>query len=108
VAGPSWDDLDEFIDTDDFAVSAIVTPKAGGSSRVVKVIYDDPYLNAQLGEYDADISRPRIMLKESDSVGIKRGDTVTIDGTIFDVMTEPQADGNGLAMLDLARQPKIG
>ena len=37
-----WDDLDAFLT--DFAVP--VTLHVGGTDRVIKAIYDDPYLNA--------------------------------------------------------------
>ena len=94
-----WDDLDAFLT--DFAVP--VTLHAGGTDRVIKAIYDDPYLNAQIGEYEADTSRPRLTCKESDVAGVVRGDTVIVEGTTYDVLSSPQGDGTGMAMLDLAR-----
>lgn len=106
MRGPSWENLDDFLQTDDnggFAQPAVIHFQAGGS-RTVNVIFDDPYLNAQLGEYEADTSEPRIGGKETDLVGVRRGDEVEVAGERFDVMTSPQADGTGWALVTMARQ----
>lgn len=100
---PAWDDLDAFVSTDDFAVLATVRLQDGGT-RVLRGIFDDPYLNTQLGEYEMDTSRPRLTCKEADVIGVKRGDLVDIDGRTYDVLTSAQADGTGMAVLDLAIQ----
>lgn len=105
MRGPSWEDLDDFLQTDDdggFATAAVIQFQAGGT-RTISVLFDDPYLNAQLGEYEADTSEPRISGKEADMVGITRGDLVTVAGETFDVLTSPQADGTGWAMVTMAR-----
>lgn len=105
MRGPSWENLDDFLATDDdggFAQPAVIQFQAGGT-RTIKVIFDDPYLNAQLGEYEADTSEPRISGKEVDMVGISHGDYVTVAGETFDVLSSPQADGTGWALVKLAR-----
>lgn len=105
MRGPSWEDLDDFLQTDDdggFAQTAVIQFQAGGT-RTIKVIFDDPYLNAQLGEYEADTSEPRISGKEADLVGVRARDLVTVAGETFDVLTSPQADGTGWAMVTMAR-----
>lgn len=98
-----WDDLDAFLNADEFAVHATVRLQEGGT-RIVRGIFDDPYLNAQLGEYEADTSEPRISGKETDLAGVRRGDVVTVAGETFDVMTSPQPDGTGWALVTMARQ----
>lgn len=106
MRGPSWENLDDFLQVDDdggFAEPAIISLSAG-VTRTINVIFDDPYLNAQLGEYEADTSEPRISGKELDMVGIKRGDQVTVAGETFAVMSSPQPDGTGWAMVRLARE----
>ncbi|BAO20608.1 hypothetical protein [Pseudomonas phage PPpW-3] len=106
MRGPSWENLDDFLQTDDdggFAQSAVVQFR-DGETRTISVIYDDPYLNAQLGEYEADTSEPRISGKEVDMVGIRRGDFVTVAGETFDVLASPEADGTGWALVRLARE----
>lgn len=99
---PAWDDLDQFLSTDDFAVAATLRP-ANGGARTVRGIFDAPYLNAQLGEYEVDSSKPRFTCKESDVAGAKRGDEITIPGAgTFDILTSPHGDGTGMATLELA------
>lgn len=102
---PAWDDLDAFLDGDEFAVKATIRLQEGGT-RVVLGIFDDPYLNAQLGEYELDTARPRFTCKEADVIGVQRGDLVDIDGRTYDVLTGAQPDGTGMALLDLAAQQK--
>jgi hypothetical protein len=105
MRGPSWENLDDFLQTDDdggFAQSAVVTFQ-DGTTRTITVLFDDPYLNAQLGEYEADTSEPRISGKESDMVGISKYDRVTVAGETFDVYASPEADGTGWALVRLAR-----
>lgn len=96
-----WDDLDAFLNTDEFAVSATVRLQDGGT-RVVRGIFDDPYLNAQLGEYEIDTTRPRLTCKEADVIGVLRGDLVDIAGKTFDVLASAQPDGTGMAVLEMA------
>lgn len=100
-----FDDLDAFLATDEFAVSATVHLQDGGT-RVITGIFDDPYLNTELGEYEVDTSRPRFACKQADVINLSRGDTVEIDGETFDIITSAQPDGTGMALLELARQPE--
>lgn len=100
---PAWEDLDAFLNVDEFAVTATVTLH-DGTTKAVRGIFDDPYLNAQLGEYEADSSRPRLTCKEADVALVRRGDTVEIDGRVYDVLTSAQPDGTGMALLEMAAQ----
>ncbi len=102
---PAWDDLNTFLSVDDFAVEATVT-RQDGDTRVVIGIFDDPYLNAQLGEYELDTSRPRFTCRESDVIGVLRGDMVEINGRSYDVLSSAQPDGTGMAVLELAAQER--
>lgn len=106
MRGPSWEDLGDFLQTDDdggFATVAVIQFQDGGS-RSVAVLFDDPYLNAQLGEYEADTSEPRISGRESDMAGVTRGDLVTVGGETFAAMASPEADGSGWALVRMARE----
>lgn len=129
---PSWENLDEFLQLDDaggFAVTAALTkvttnpPGSGWAAqenptgweegdpvtytRALVGIFDDPYLNADIGEYEADTSAPRFTCKEVDVVGVGRGDywqrldakTMQPVGDLFNIMTDPQSDGAGMAIL---------
>ncbi|MGQ3289036.1 head-tail joining protein [Sphingopyxis sp.] len=103
--------MDAFFDPDEFGMEAAIETDAG-ATRTFNGIFDDPYLNAQLGEYDMDTSRPRFLAKETDLAGIQRGDAVTIRqrnkaGAIisakqYDVLAGPKSTGDGMAVLELA------
>lgn len=103
MPAPDWDDLAEFLDDDEFATPAVIQLQGGGSISL-SGIYDDPYLNAQLGEYELDTSQPRFTCIAALVVGVTRGDTLTLHGRTLDILTSPQADGTGMAVLALAPQ----
>jgi hypothetical protein len=101
---PSWENLDDFLQLDSaggFANTATIDLQ-DGSTITVRGIFDDPYLNAQLGEYDHDTSAPRFLCKAADVTAVRRQDELTIDGTTYDVLTAPQDDGTGMATIKLA------
>lgn len=114
MPAPLWEDLDVFLDTADFAVSGTVT-LASGAVRTFAGIFMDPYLNAELGEYDMDNAKPRFLCKETDTGDVRRGDQITIEqknarGLVvwsksFDILTSAQPTGDGMALLDLAQLP---
>lgn len=105
MLSPAWENLDAFLSPDEFATVAELQLQ-NGTTRQVRGIYDEPFLNAELGEYDLDTTRPRLLCKASDLVGVKRGDALVINGQTLDILTAPQADGTGMATLDLA--PRMG
>lgn len=104
MPSPDWENLDDFLDEADFATPVVVT-LSGGGTLTLSGIYEDQYLDAQLGEYLMDTVRPRVWGKQSDMTGIHRGDVCTVGGAAYDVLGEPQGDGTGMAMLDLAVRP---
>lgn len=97
----SWENLNIFVDPDDFG-DAVMLRLLDGTVRAVHGVFDEPYLNAELGEYELDTARPRLTCKWSDVQDVKRGDTCEIDGRLYDVMTNAQSDGTGMAVLELA------
>ena len=100
---PSWDNRDEFLSVDDFAVMATIH-LASGASRQVAGLFDDPYQHARLGDYDRDDARVTFLAKVEDFAGVRARDTLAFGGTTYDVLTEPQQDGNGMAKLELRAQ----
>jgi hypothetical protein len=99
---PAWDNLDDFLGTDDFAVTATVTLRSGGS-RAVPGIYDSPYRQSELADTYQDTTKPKFTAKASDLAGIRRGDGIAIPGEgVFGILTEPQPDGTGMAVLELS------
>ena len=103
MPAPAWEDLDVFLNVDEFATTATIHFQ-DGSTQAVRGIFDDPYLNAQIGEYEADSSRPRFTCKHADVLEVRRGDVVDIAGQSYDVLSAAQPDGTGMALLDLALQ----
>lgn len=106
MPAPSWENLDDFFDLDTdggFAFPAVLQSQKGWT-RTINAIFDDPYFNAQIGEYEADTSNPRLTAKEYDLAGLLRGDTIIVAGETFDVLDSPEQDGTGTAVIRLARQ----
>lgn len=100
---PSWENLDEFFDLGDFGCEAVFT-LTNDTERTVIGIFDDPEVNANTGEYEFETRRPRLTFKESESSLIERGCKVVIEDETYDVLTEPQADGTGVVVVDLAEE----
>lgn len=104
MSKPSWECLDDFLATDDdggFATPAIVRFQ-DGTRKPINVIFDDPYFNVELGEYEADASQPRITGKETDLLRVRKGDLIKVDDTTYEAITSYQPDGTGMAVVQLA------
>lgn len=107
MPAPDWEDLDDFLDEEVFATPVTIT-RADGVVLTLSGIYEDQYMDAQLGEYMMDTDRPRVWCKQSDVPGVQRGDICEVDAATYDVMGQPQGDGTGMAMLDLAVRNDAG
>jgi len=108
MLSPDWENLDEFLglDTQDgFAKKAILALASTEATRNLVGIFDEPYLDAQLGEYRADESAPRFLCKHIDVIDVARGDRLSIEGVVYDVMSAAQPDGTGMATLYLEVPP---
>lgn len=106
MPAPAWEDLDAFFDLDTnggFSFPAVIQFR-DGTSKTVPVIFDDPYFDAQLGEYAADTSSPRITGKESDLNRIRRGDTIIVSGENFYALASVEPDGTGTAVVHMTRE----
>jgi len=101
MSTPHWDDITDFIDFDDFAINCTLRMQTGMVRKFLG-IFDDPYLNSQLGSYESDTNRPTIHCLERDVLGVARGDRVDVDKKSFDVLSAPHVDGTGFAVLELA------
>lgn len=100
---PSWENLNVFFQTDTVGGFADVATfeLADGSVRQITGIFDDPYLNAQTGEYEVDDAQPRFTCAETDAQGIGRKDVMILDGKRYNVMGYPKSDGVGVAIIPL-------
>lgn len=107
---PSWDNPADFLDQDEFAVKAIIQFQ-DGTTRPIVGMYDGPYREGQLGEYEQDTTKPKFTCEEGTCKGAKRGDGLvvyeaggkTVFGT-FGILTYPQPDGTGLEVLELSEE----
>lgn len=106
MPAPAWEDLSEFFDTDEFAFDAVIS-LAGGGTVSLAGVFDDPYANPKLADYERDTEVPRFTCAESLVGAVRRGDTITITfpggAETFDILAGAQPDGTGLAVLELAR-----
>jgi hypothetical protein len=111
MSSPAWEDLGEFFQVADFAVQAQLRPGGNGTPRQVVGILDDPIDPAAAGgmisgrrraEFEVDVPRPTFRAKLADVADVRRGDTLTIAGVIWDVLASPRSDGAGVATIDLA------
>jgi hypothetical protein len=98
--GYAWEDLDVFFDLDEFAETVVLT---GAGNKVVKAIFNDPYVNAHAGQYEADTGKPHILLQEKDiyNLNVRRGMPLHVRGKSYSVATSPQRDGTGLVILEI-------
>lgn len=107
---PFPEDLDQFLREGDFATPCELRLQ-GGSVRRFSAIFDEQFLDAETGEYRFETSSPRLNGKAADMAGVRRGDSVVLDPDgpaprEFDVVSAPQIDGTGWAVLRIA--PKQG
>lgn len=108
MPAPEWEDLDVFLQEDDFATAAIINLQ-GGVTRPVRGIFDDPSMTAKLGGYQRDDNNVMLTVKETDAVGVRIRDTVTVkhragDKT-YDVMKTPEDDGTGMSVIVMLSAP---
>ena len=106
---PSWERLDDFLQVDDFAVTAQVRPGGSGPARPVVGILDDPSQAVSGGsggrgraQFEVDAVRPTFRCKLADVAGVRRGDRLEVDGRTVDVLAPPHSDGTGMAVIELA------
>lgn len=100
---PAWDDLDAFVSTDDFAVTA--TPETG---KPFAIILEEQFFSAELGTYDMATASPWGTSKASDVALLKKRDRIALTQGgvpcgIFWLRHDPEPDGTGMAILRLSR-----
>lgn len=105
MPSPIWEDIDLFLQLDDFAVPAVIHLQGGGTISL-SVIFDDPYVGAQAREYTHDTRMPIATCKESLVAAVARGDRITITfpagAKQYDILSAAQSDGTGIATLELS------
>lgn len=113
MPAPSWERADDFLRGDEFALQVQIW-RGGALLRTIKAIFDEPSVDARLGDnmgerrglrsFDFETTTPTILGTDASLAGVVRGDEVRLDGRIFDVMASPAPDGTGWARLRIAPQ----
>lgn len=105
---PAWEDLDAFLDPDDFGFQAVITLQAGGTIPL-SVIFDEPGEEAQLRDFEHDATEPRATCRADLVSAVRRGDSIRImfpaprGAQDFDILRTPKPDGTGLVTIPLAQ-----
>lgn len=98
-----WDDLSQFLDTDEFADSSVI--HMGAVHRPVNGIFDqETDITGSDDAFSAPATILTFMCKETDLQNVQRGDTITIGATTYDILGPAEPDGTGFAVLRLAPQ----
>ena len=96
---PFEDDLDIFVD--DFAQEV----RADNPARTFRAIFDNAFFSPEIGETSLDTTQPRLTAKYADVFDFSEGETTVEVGTVtYDVESEPEPDGTGMAVVILAHQ----
>jgi len=97
------DPLDIFLA--DFAEDEDLVFAWSGGTKNCRGIFDNGFVDAQIGEISLTTTQPRLTCKASDVVGVvPREATVTLRGENYSV-TDIQPDGTGFAVVTLAHEP---
>ncbi|RQQ37068.1 head-tail joining protein [Burkholderia stagnalis] len=103
---PSWDDLDEFLESDEFASLATISLKNGAVLRDVVGVFDEPGMSAGLGTFEQDTTHPTFLCKWSAVSAVRRGDLFVIPddaGVLknYEAHKTPMRTGDGMAVVHL-------
>ena len=100
-----FEDIDDFFDTEEFAVLASYTP-GGGSPSSIKVIFpiDEEFIVESIDPRYQDDEIPELMALAItvDVSAAKHKDDITIDGTDYKIKRAKDMDG-GMTVLSLYR-----
>lgn len=96
------EDLDEFLDANDFGETATYTPEGGQASSVTG-IFDLTYVDINVGGF-APISGLKAVFtcKAADIEDQPEGDAITVRGVAYTIVVT-QPDGTGLVQLILEK-----
>lgn len=100
-AQPAWDDLDAFLDPDEFADLATITLKDGAVLEGIPGLLDETGLAASLGTFQQDTTHPCFTGKSADLARVRKGDLFVIAGKQYDAHKGAHQDGHGLSTVQL-------
>ena len=96
------EDLNQFFDTDDFAVEAVINMPLA-ATRNVKVIFNTPSQSVQIYDTSIQYDAPNCQIKTSDLSGVKQNrDTILINAVTYKIELIIH-DGTGISTLQLQK-----
>lgn len=99
---PDWDDIDDFFDEDDFAISATYTP-SGGLAKSILVIPDSVPVDSPVSGTVYSNQRKTVLCKTSDVEGATEGETLEIDSVTWYVKDVDANEAEGTTTLMLSK-----
>lgn len=100
MAVESADDLLDFLEVDDWAVSATYTPAGAGASTILG-IFDNPQASRNASQMlDITVPQPSFMCRTTDVPTAADGDALEIDGVAYTIRVV-LTDGVGMTTLFL-------
>lgn len=91
------ENLNQFFDTDDFAVSAVINTNP---SRTINVIFETPTEETEIYNTAIESNAPFLQCKTSDLSGVSRTNTVAIAGTVYKIgLIRHSGSGTSLVFL---------
>ena len=99
----AWENLDAFfVNEAEGGFAFTVTAEATDTDPALEFqgIYDQSFYVREIGEFDLEADRPRLTVKESDTLTVERGRKISLKGKNFEVL-ENKPDGSGTATLIL-------
>lgn len=103
MPAPSWERPEDFLDPLDFAFAGVIQFQAGGTRTVNGLLDENPQESSAADSFLDDVTAYFTAL-ETDLAGTKRGDTITVEGVAYNVLTSPRPDGSGFAKLKMAKE----
>lgn len=91
-----------FFNTQEFGVTSKITSDSSGIECDVVGIFDNQYLNLDLGAGSVSTSELQFMCRTSDVSHVTQGDKLELDGVNYEI-TDLQNDGTGMTVLKLHR-----
>lgn len=90
-----------------FTLANGTTLNTDTEGQPLKGIFDNAYFLQEIGDMDLDNTQPRLTCVEADVTNVKKEDTVTINGILYDVTNKPQTDGTGMCVIVLCKHGKM-
>lgn len=104
------DDIDVFLDTDDFAEDSTYTERNEHgmvqATATVPVLFDSPGSIVTIGRVSSYIEKPQIRLRTSAVPNASKNDAFTVGGIEYKVAQPPQPDGTGMSVIILAEDKR--